>query len=73
MGSPGRLGRSGLRLRACRSARRRGAVASCDQRQGSISGRGDLVRPDLQRALLEGEGVIFDASGRCDLAVYRGP
>jgi len=41
--------------------------------KGSLSGRGDLVRPDLQRALLEGEGVIFDASGRCDLAIYRWP
>ena len=40
--------------------------------KGSISG-GDLVRPDLQRALLEGEGVIFGESGRCDLAIYRWP
>ncbi len=26
---------------------------------------------ELQRALLESEGVVFDAQGRCDLARYR--
>ena len=39
--------------------------------QGRISGRGDLVRADLQRALLKREGVIFDAHDRCDLSNYR--
>ncbi len=39
--------------------------------QGGISGRGDLVRPDLQDALLRSEGVCFNASGRCELATYR--
>ena len=39
--------------------------------QGMISGRGDLMRPDLQRSLLEEEGVAFDAGHRCDLEKYR--
>ena len=71
--APGRLGRSGLRSRL--PLERAGEVPwhRVINAKGSISGRGDLVRPDLQRALLEGEGVIFDASGRCDLAIYRWP
>lgn len=39
--------------------------------QGMISGRGDLMRPDLQRSLLEEEGVEFDARHRCDFKKYR--
>ncbi len=39
--------------------------------QGKISGRGDLVRPELQRVLLEQEGVVFGAYNRCDLPRYR--
>ena len=39
--------------------------------QGMISGRGDLIRPDLQRSLLEEEGIEFDARHRCDLKKYR--
>ena len=39
--------------------------------QGKISGRGDLVRPELQRLLLEEEGIAFDAQHRCDLSRYR--
>ena len=27
--------------------------------------------PDLQRLMLEGEGIVFDHRGRCDLAVYH--
>jgi methylated-DNA-protein-cysteine methyltransferase-like protein len=38
---------------------------------GRISHRGDLVRPDLQRALLEKEGVRFSAGGQIDLKKYR--
>jgi alkylated DNA nucleotide flippase Atl1 len=38
---------------------------------GRISHRGDLVRPDLQRALLEKEGVRFSAGGQVDLKKYR--
>jgi methylated-DNA-protein-cysteine methyltransferase-like protein len=40
--------------------------------QGSIStGRIILHEPNLQRYLLEAEGVVFDERGRCDLGVYQ--
>jgi methylated-DNA-protein-cysteine methyltransferase-like protein len=40
--------------------------------RGSIStGRVILHEPDLQRLLLEAEGVVFDERGRCDLSVYQ--
>ncbi len=39
--------------------------------KGAISGRGDLERPHLQRALLEREGVKFNAEDRCNLKVYQ--
>lgn len=39
---------------------------------GGISFRGDLHRPDLQRQLLEMEGVVL-RNGRVDLARYRWP
>lgn len=35
--------------------------------QGRISGGGDPWRPQLQRRLLEAEGVCFTRGGRCDL------
>jgi methylated-DNA-protein-cysteine methyltransferase-like protein len=38
---------------------------------GRISCRGDVLRPDQQRALLEAEGVRFDRAGRVDLARRR--
>lgn len=38
---------------------------------GGISYKGDFVRAELQRRLLEEEGVSFDHRGRCDLGVYR--
>ena len=43
--------------------------------RGEISIGGHLHRPDLQRSLLETEGVTFDARGRVDLRRYlwRGP
>ena len=40
---------------------------------GSISHRGDVLRPDLQRELLEAEGLRFDRSGRVDLERLRWP
>ena len=40
---------------------------------GGISHRGDVLRPDLQRELLEAEGVRFDRSGRVDLERRRWP
>ena len=42
---------------------------------GRISHRGDVERPIAQRRLLEAEGVVFDASGKVNLAVFgwRGP
>ena len=40
--------------------------------QGGIStGRIIIQEPQLQRYLLEAEGVIFDARGHCDLSVYQ--
>lgn len=38
---------------------------------GRISCRGDVERPDLQRALLEAEGVRFSRSGKVDLRRLR--
>ena len=38
---------------------------------GAISLKGRGVQADLQRALLEAEGIRFDANGRTDLARYR--
>jgi len=38
---------------------------------GGISYRGDIYRPDLQRRLLEDEGVVFDAGGHVDLRRFR--
>jgi methylated-DNA-protein-cysteine methyltransferase related protein len=38
---------------------------------GRISGRGDLPRAMLQRAMLEAEGVIFDSRDRVDLRGLR--
>jgi methylated-DNA-protein-cysteine methyltransferase-like protein len=42
---------------------------------GHISHRGDIQRPDLQRALLEREGIRFNRSGTVDLtrARWAGP
>lgn len=40
--------------------------------QGGIStGRVIVQEPQLQRYLLEAEGVVFDARGHCDLRVYQ--
>lgn len=38
--------------------------------RGAISFKGDLARAELQRELLEREGVVFDDRGRCELDVY---
>lgn len=40
---------------------------------GGISYRGDIYRPDLQRRLLEDEGVVFDRDGCVDLRRFRWP
>jgi len=39
--------------------------------RGAISVRGDTARCVLQQALLEQEGVVFDAAGRVDLSTFR--
>ncbi len=39
--------------------------------QGACSTTRVVLPPDLQQRMLEGEGVRFDARGRCDLARYR--
>jgi methylated-DNA-protein-cysteine methyltransferase-like protein len=38
---------------------------------GRISHKGDLFRPELQRTLLEKEGVRFSTGGQVDLKKYR--
>ncbi|HEU4390173.1 MAG TPA: MGMT family protein [Blastocatellia bacterium] len=38
---------------------------------GISTGRLLIHEPDLQRLLLESEGVSFNERGRCDLAVYQ--
>jgi methylated-DNA-protein-cysteine methyltransferase-like protein len=40
---------------------------------GGISLRGDVVRVEEQRWLLESEGVEFDRSGKVNLQKYRWP
>ncbi|RMF88026.1 MAG: methylated-DNA--[protein]-cysteine S-methyltransferase [Nitrospinota bacterium] len=43
--------------------------------QGMISARCDLHRPEIQRVLLEAEGIIFDTAGKVDLQrfLWEGP
>jgi alkylated DNA nucleotide flippase Atl1 len=38
--------------------------------QGGCSTAGLTLPPDLQRLLLEAEGVVFNDAGRCRLAEY---
>ena len=42
-----------------------------NSRGATSTGRVILHEPDLQRLLLEAEGVVFDESGRCDLSIYQ--
>jgi methylated-DNA-protein-cysteine methyltransferase-like protein len=42
-----------------------------NSRGGISTGRVILTEPDVQRLLLEAEGVVFDARGHCDLSVYQ--
>lgn len=39
--------------------------------QGRVSLKGDVARGAVQQALLEAEGVVFDAAGRVDLKRLR--
>lgn len=39
--------------------------------QGRISSKGDTERAELQRRLLEAEGIEFDDTGRCELEQVR--
>jgi methylated-DNA-protein-cysteine methyltransferase-like protein len=39
--------------------------------QGACSTGRVVLPPDLQQRMLEAEGIVFDAKGRCDLARYR--
>lgn len=39
--------------------------------QGACSTAGIVLPPDKQQRMLEAEGVVFDARGRCDLKRYR--
>jgi methylated-DNA-protein-cysteine methyltransferase-like protein len=39
--------------------------------QGACSTGRVIIPPDLQQRMLESEGVVFDAKGRCDLSRYR--
>lgn len=40
-------------------------------RKGRISAKTEVERPLVQRMLLEAEGVVFDETGACDLALWR--
>jgi methylated-DNA-protein-cysteine methyltransferase-like protein len=42
-----------------------------NSRGGISTGRLLLHEPELQRLLLEAEGVVFDERGHCDLQVYQ--
>lgn len=39
--------------------------------QGACSTGKVLLPPDKQQRMLEAEGVVFNARGRCDLSAYR--
>jgi methylated-DNA-protein-cysteine methyltransferase-like protein len=39
--------------------------------QGACSTGRVILPPDKQQRMLEAEGVVFDARGRCDLGRYR--
>ena len=41
--------------------------------RGEVSPRGEAASAALQRSILAAEGVVFDAKGRVDLAVYGWP
>jgi methylated-DNA-protein-cysteine methyltransferase-like protein len=38
---------------------------------GRISARGDVHRPTIQERLLKAEGVVFDRTGRTNLAIFQ--
>src|SRR5437867_10707088 len=40
-------------------------------RGGISTGRVILTEPDVQRLLLEAEGIVFNANGHCELSVYQ--
>jgi methylated-DNA-protein-cysteine methyltransferase-like protein len=42
-----------------------------NSRGGISTGRVILTEPDVQRLLLEAEGVVFNANGHCELSVYQ--
>ena len=42
-----------------------------NSRGGISTGRVILTEPDVQRLMLEAEGVVFNASGHCELSVYQ--
>lgn len=42
-----------------------------NSRGGTSTGKIHPAEPDLQRWMLEAEGVAFDARGYCDLAAYQ--
>ncbi|HEX8184087.1 MAG TPA: MGMT family protein [Blastocatellia bacterium] len=42
-----------------------------NSRGGISTGRVVIQEPELQRWMLEAEGVVFDERGHCDLSVYQ--
>ena len=42
-----------------------------NSRGATSTGRITVQEPDLQRLMLEAEGVVFDDRGHCDLGVYQ--
>lgn len=41
--------------------------------QGFISFKGDVIRANLQRKLLESEGILFDSEGRVNFSDFGWP
>ncbi|MFP6582491.1 MAG: MGMT family protein [Candidatus Hydrogenedentota bacterium] len=68
LGAPRASRAVGYALRACPESLPWQRVINA---QGKISARGDVERPDMQRLLLEDEGVHFGLDESCELGRLR--
>lgn len=68
LGAPRASRAVGYALRACPESLPWQRVINA---QGKISARGDVERPDMQRLLLEDEGVHFGLDESCELERLR--
>lgn len=41
--------------------------------KGMVSFKGDAIRANLQRKILEGEGIVFDSEGRVNFLTFGWP